>query len=140
MQLVKRVPLRELRAMDRDLERLWEDDWGELPTIADNSTVDVYEENTNLIAKTNLPNFRKPDIKVKIDGKTLEIIAEHKEQEEDKTQRRYFFRETSNRDVRRVSLPEAIRADDVVANFKNGTLKVTMPKLTAKLVKAVEIK
>lgn len=140
MQLVKRVPLRELRAMDRDLERLWEDDWGELPTIAESSTIDVYEENGNLIAKTNLPNFRRPDIKVKIDGKTLEITAEHKEQEEDKTQRRYFFRESSNRDVRRVSLPEAIRAEDVVANFKNGTLKVTMPKLTSKLVKAVEVK
>lgn len=140
MQLVKRIPLRQLQAMDRDLEMLWEDDWGELPTIADTSTIDVYEENGDLIAKTNLPNFRKPDIKVKIDGQTLEIIAEHKEEEEDKTQRRYYFRESSNRDVRRVSLPEAVRAEAVIANFQNGMLTVTMPKVTSKLVKAVEVK
>lgn len=136
MQLVKRNPIRDLQAMERDLERLWEDDWVVLPTIAETSSIDVYEENGNLIAKTNLPNFRRPDIKVKIDGETLEIIAEHKEKEEDKTQRRYYFRESSNRDVRRVSLPEAVKADAVIANFKNGMLKVTMPKL----VKAVEVK
>lgn len=140
MQLVKHSPLRELQIMERDLEKLWEDDWGLLPPLAETSTIDVYEEDGNLVAEASLPNFKKPEIKVHIDGRTLEISADHQEKEEAKSQRRYYFRESSNRYFRRITLPEGVKVDAADASFKHGTLKVIMPKVATKLVKTVEVK
>lgn len=141
MQLVKYSPLRELQIMERDLEKkLWENDWGLLPPLAETSTIDVYEENGNLVAEASLPNFNKSEIKVNIDGRTLEISAEHQEKEGGKTQRRYYFRESSNRYFRRVTLPEGVKVEAADASFKNGTLLVVMPKVATKSIKTVEVK
>ncbi len=57
----------------------------------------------------------------------LEVSAEHTEKEEDKLKRRYYFRESTNQYLRRISLPEGIEDGVTEAEFKNGVLKITMP-------------
>lgn len=140
MQLVRYNPFRELQKMERDLDKLWENGWGMMPTLTEASAMDLYEENGNLVAEVNLPNFNKDEVKVTTDEGVLEISAEHKEEEEKKGKRRYYFRESSNSYFRRVALPEGVKADKAEANFKNGVLKITMPTTTPKKAKTVAVK
>jgi HSP20 family protein len=142
MQLVKYNPFRELQKMEQDLDKLWQNGWGILPTLGETSTMDMYEEGGNLIAEVSLPNFKKNEVKVTADDGVLEISAEHKEEEEKKGKRQYYFRESSNSYFRRVTLPDGVKTDKTDAELKNGILKISIPmtKPTTKNPKGVSVK
>jgi HSP20 family protein len=142
MQLVKYSPFRDFQKIERDMDKLWDNGWGVFPTFADTSTMDVYEENGNLVAEVSLPNFKKGEIELTTDGGVLEVTAEHKEEEEKKGKRQYYLRESSKSYFRRLPLPEGAKVDKTSAEFKNGLLKVVVPLSTStkKLSKTVAIK
>jgi HSP20 family protein len=140
MQLVKFDPLRDLQRMERDMEKLWENGWGMMPTFAEASAMDLYEEDGKLVAEVNLPNFKKDEVKVTFEEDTLAVSAEHQETKEDKGKRRYFFRESSNHYLRRVTLPQGVNTDKAEASFKDGNLKITMPMAAKKIGKTVAVK
>lgn len=140
MQIVRYNPFRELQSAERDLDKLWQNGWGLLPSFSETSVMDMYEENGNLVAEVNLPNFKKDEVTVTTDAGILEVSAEHQEKEENKSRRRYLLRESSNRYLRRVTLPEGVKTDTVEASFKDGVLKVTMPMAAPKQAKKVAIK
>lgn len=132
MQLVRPNPFRQLQRVERDMQKLWESGWGLLPTFAETSALDLYEENGKLVAEVHLPNFSKEEVKVTTEEGVLEISAQHKEEKEEKEARRYFFHESSNQYFRRVTLPENALTDQAEASFEGGTLKVTMPMSESK--------
>lgn len=140
MQIVRYNPFRELQKMEQDLDKLWDNGWGTFPTFAESSALDLYEEKGNLVAEVTLPNFKKEEVQVTTDNGVLEVSAEHKEEQEKKGTRHYYFRESSNRYFRRVTLPEGANADKTNASFKDGVLRVTMPMKTPKKAKAVTVK
>ena len=140
MQLIRYDPMRDLRGMERNLDKFWEDAWGLLPTSIEAVAMDMYEENGKLIAQVNLPNFKKDEVKVTTDRGVLEVTAEHKEKEEEKGKRRYLLRESSNEYWRRVALPEGVNADKAQASFKDGMLRVSMPITAQKKTKSVTVK
>lgn len=127
MQIVRYDPFSALKEMEKDLGKIWSDDWGLLPAFNGTSAMDLYEEDGNLVAEVSLPNYKKEEIKINVSGGVLEVSAEHKEEEEKKGKRRYFFRESSSQYLRRVPLPEGVEGDKADASFKDGVLKVVMP-------------
>jgi len=131
MQLARYKPWHELQRMGCDMDKLWENGWDLLPSFA-NTAIDLYEEDSNLVAEVSLPNFKKDEIKITTDEGMLEVSAEHEEKEEKEGKRRYYFRESSRRYFRRVGLPEGVNADKADASFKDGVLKITMPMAKAK--------
>ena len=87
-----------------------------------------------------LPGMKPEDVKVEVLEGRLMIHGEKKEEKEvtDKTfhrvERRYGeFRRT-------LPLPTTIDAEKVVAEFKDGVLKVTVPKVPAAQPKNIEVK
>jgi HSP20 family protein len=126
--------------MEQDLDKLWENGWGMVPTVSEASAMDLYEEDGNLVAEVSLPNFKKDEVKVTTDEGVLEVTAEHKEEQEKTSKRRYYFHESSNHYFRRVTLPEGVKTDKTDASFKDGVLKVTMPMQAAKKAKEITVK
>lgn len=140
MQLVRYSPLNDLQGFNYDFDDLWQNTWGLFPALSESAPMDMYEEDGKLYAKVNLPNFDKKEVKVSAEGGTLEISAEHHEKNENKSKRRYYFKESSSRYLRRVRLPEDVEADKTSASFKDGILTITMPKSADKKIKPIEIK
>lgn len=140
MQLVKHSPSREMQRIERDLDKLWQTGWGIFPTFTEVSTMDLYQEDGNLIAEVSLPNFKKEEVKVKTDEGVLEVSAEHKEEEKKKNKRQYYFHESSNSYFRRVTLPQGVKTDKADASFKDNVLRVTMPMTTSNKTKVVKVK
>lgn len=140
MPLVRYNPFRDLQKMERDLEKFWGTDWGRWPSFAETTPMDMYEEDGKMVAEVTLPNFVKDEIKVTTDEGVLEVSAEHKEKEEEKGKRRYYMRESSNPYLRRVALPEGVKADKTEAEFRDGVLNITMPTEPKKEAKKVTVK
>lgn len=140
MQLIKYNPFHEIQKLERDLDKVWNGDWSGMSSLTETAAMDMYEENGNLVAEVNLPNFDKSEIRVTTKGGALDISAEHKEKKEEKGKRRYFLRESSNQYFRRVMLPEGAKTEDINASFKDGMLKISMPMAEKEQPKAIDVK
>lgn len=142
MQLIKFDPLKDFNSIEKEIDKMLKDGWNWVPELTQASALDVYEEDGNLITEVSLPQFKKEDIKVTVDGNGLEISASHSDKEESKktSKRRYYRQETSQSYWRRVSLPPEAEWSKANAEFKDGMLNVKIPLDTSKTTKLLEIK
>jgi HSP20 family protein len=106
--------------------------------------VNISENKTAFKLNVAAPGFKKEDFKLEVQNGYLVISAETKEEKEDKdekyTRQEYFYNSFS----RSFSLPEEIKEDNISAQYEDGLLKVTIPKLkveeTAKMTKQIAVK
>lgn len=105
---------------------------------------DVKEKKDKYEIKIDMPGFEKKDIKLSLKNGYLEISAktskEDNEKEEKYIRRERFFGECS----RSFYVGEDITEEDIDAEFKNGILKIDVPKKEKeedqKETKQIEIK
>ena len=91
-------------------------------------SVDVAETDDEVTVTADLPGLTEKDVEVTLDDDVVTIKGHRSEQREDK-QRNYHVMERSYGEFQRaVALPAGIDRDKVKAEFKNGVLKLTMPK------------
>ena len=105
--------------------------------------VNIFENLPNFVVELAVPGLKKEDFTIEIEEDTLKIsskrVEEKKEENNDSRVRRREFNYTSFE--RSFKLPENIKAEDIQANYENGVLRVTLPKMEEKkaLKKMVEI-
>ena len=89
---------------------------------------DIYEENDMYHIVVDIPGYKKEDISIEYDKGYLKIVATHKEEE--KSNRKYMRRErvSTSRCERSFYLGEELNEDEIKAEFKDGILKVSVPK------------
>lgn len=91
--------------------------------------VDVYETDSDVIVSAELPGVDSKDLDVTVYPQMVVIKAEKKQEEEIKEENRYHAERYFGRIERTVSLPADVDPDKVKASFKNGLLKLTLPKV-----------
>ena len=102
---------------------------------------DIRETENAYILESDLPGFSREDIHAEINNGYLTIRAEHKSENEDKSES-YLRRERSYGSFSRTFDLDGIDAEAITASFKNGVLTLELPKLQTKVEEArrVEIK
>ena len=101
--------------------------------------LDVFEKDGNVIAQMNLPGIDPQKIDVSIEDNLLRVAGSREESKEEKD-KQYYSKEIRRGSFERVvRLPAAVARDKATANFKNGELTITMPKLTEKEVGKVQV-
>jgi HSP20 family protein len=101
--------------------------------------VDITEDEKEYIIKTELPEVKKEDVKVAVENGLLTIVGERKfEKEENKKYHR--IERAYGRFVRSFIVPDYVEADKVSAEFKDGVLKVHLPKSEKTKPKQIEVK
>ena len=105
--------------------------------------VDVRDEGDKYTLEADMPGVSKDNVKVEIVGGMLTISADYDEKKEEKGEDdKYVYRERRCGSMRRSFNVEGIREDDITAEFKDGVLKLTLPKQETKALpetKAIEI-
>ena len=112
---------------------LWEDMFGIDPFFSDEGSkvmkTDIKEKKDKYIIAIDLPGYEKEDIKVSIENGYLNIHAKTNSDKEDKEEGKFvrkerYFGECS----RSFYIGENITEEEIKAAFKNGTLKLEIPK------------
>jgi HSP20 family protein len=98
--------------------------------LAFNPAIDVTELDEALFITAELPGMKKDEIELQIENGVLTIRGEKKEQKEKKTPRMHVFERTYGVFERAFALPQSVDLEKVKAEFENGVLTVTVPKLT----------
>jgi HSP20 family protein len=114
---------------------------GESVTLPDWSPqVDISEDDQEYLIKADLPEMKKNDVSVVVEDGIVSVSGERKTEKEEK-KKKYHRIERSYGSFRRGFLvPEDADASKVAAEFKEGVLKVHLPKSATAKPKAVEVK
>jgi len=93
-------------------------------------SLDLADHGDEYVVTADLPGFEKDDIDVRLHDDHLHIDAEGETKTEE-GEGEYLRRERTQRSVSRsVALPEPVDEENVAAEYHNGVLTVTMPKIT----------
>ena len=145
--LIRWDPFREAVSLRDAMDRLLEDSFvrprGEWPTLASREqslALDVYETDENLVVEASMPGTKPEEVDISVVGNTLTIKAEREEQREKKEEGRYYFRERRYGAFQRsVGLPVDVDADKAEATFKDGVLKLSLPKAEEAKPKRIQV-
>ncbi len=90
--------------------------------------VNIKEDEKQYVLEMAAPGLKKEDFKINLDNQILTISREVEEKKEEKnenyTRREFWFNSFS----RSFTLPETIDFDKIKADYRNGILKITLPK------------
>ncbi|MBC8320415.1 MAG: Hsp20/alpha crystallin family protein [Bacteroidetes bacterium] len=111
-------------------------------------SVNIIENEKNFVIEFAAPGVKKDDFKINLDNNVLTVSKEVKEENEDMssgqaekkesyTRREFVFNSFS----RSFTLPKSVKFDDIAADYNQGILKVTLPKMEeeAKLTREIKI-
>jgi HSP20 family molecular chaperone IbpA len=100
-------------------------------------TVDIYENENEILLHADMPGVVKENISVDIDNGTLTISGVRKLEIKGAA----TYEEFSDVEyVRSFSVPQTIDVESVEAELKNGVLKLHLPKSEAAKPRQIEIK
>jgi HSP20 family protein len=104
-------------------------------------SVDLKETDNAYEIDVNVPGMNKDDIKVELDGNTLQISGEKQQKDEDKDKTYHRVETEYGYFHRSFNLPESAKTEDINAEYEDGILKINVPKDKEKTeTKKIDIK
>jgi HSP20 family protein len=133
MAIVKYNPVRDLRTMQEQMNRLLDMAWNreigeELGEGVWQPAVDIYEDENSVIIKAEVPDIDQKDIEVRIEDNTLTLRGERKHNKEVKKENYHRVERYYGQFQRSFSLPHSIDQEKVKATCDKGVLTITLPK------------
>ena len=100
---------------------------------------DIYETENEFVVKAELPGLKKEEVKVNIEGNILTFMGERKFEEETKKENFVRVERTYGQFMRSFTLPAFIDVTHITADFKDGILKIVLPKFEEAKPKAIAV-
>jgi HSP20 family protein len=143
MQITRWDPFTELGDIQQRLNRFFAE--RPLKTATEGfaewtPAVDIQETEGEFIVKADLPDVRKEDVKVQVQDGMLVIDGERRKEVEEKGKRFHKIEREYGKFIRRFALPAEVDGTKTQAEFKDGVLRVHLPKSPAARPTVVEVK
>ncbi|MCS7150033.1 MAG: Hsp20/alpha crystallin family protein [Caldimicrobium sp.] len=135
-------PLQELR---KEMDRIWQEFFGKtyLPerfeVVEWAPAVDVSETEDAIIVKADLPGVKPEDIEINIVDNVLTLKGEKKREVEEKKENFYRVERFYGSFMRAIQLPTEVEIEKVKAQYKDGVLKVCLPKKPEEKKKVIKV-
>lgn len=102
-------------------------------------SADVYEKNGNVIIEMHTAGIPSDKLDITVEDDYVKVCGLREEEKTEK-ERDYFIKEIRRGSFERIiDLPTAVSADNAKAEFKDGVLKITLPKLNKKEGRKIKI-
>lgn len=102
--------------------------------------VDLSETADKIIVTAEVPGIDPKDIDISVQGDTLRIKGEKKEEKEEKGKNYYRMERRYGSFSRSIDLPSSVDVSKVNAEYKNGVLQITMEKKETAKPKQIQVK
>jgi HSP20 family protein len=101
--------------------------------------VDIFETGHELVLKADLPDLDEKDIDVRVENNMITVSGERKFEKELKEENYLRVERSYGSFSRSFSLPNTVKMDAVLAEYKNGVLTVHLPKREESKPKQIKI-
>jgi HSP20 family protein len=102
-------------------------------------SIDIFEENNDVVVKAELPGIKKEDIDVSISDGAIRISGEKKKEEKIERKNYYWEERSYGSFTRSLQLPVDVETDKAKAQFKDGVLEIRIPKTKEAIQKEKKI-
>ncbi len=138
-------PFKDLFELQKEINRLFETSFSRLPQrFAPEErfapAIDLYEDENEYVVEAELPGLKQDEIKVSVEDDILTISGEKKREKEVKEENLYRSERFYGKFERQIVLPQNTDKENIKASYKNGVLKVVIPKKEEAKPKKVDIK
>jgi HSP20 family protein len=89
---------------------------------------ELKETEKAMLAKIELPGIPKENIELNITEDSIEVRGALKKEKEEKKKGMYSYESSATQFYRKIPLPVEVKPDAAKAEFKDGLLKVEIPK------------
>jgi HSP20 family protein len=152
MAIVRWNPMRDLMSMEREFSKIFNslerkfgfDDGdgenGDYENAVWMPMTDILEDNDKYYLNIDLPGIKKEDVKINYSNGQLSVSGERKQESEEKNLKFHRSERSYGKYFRSFTLPQKIKENEIDAEFKDGQLKISIPKSEEAKPKQLEIK
>lgn len=120
----------------------FDDMFGGMDLVNFTPAVNVYEDKDNVVVETPLAGVDPEKVDIEIEDNVLKISGSAQSKSEVDDKDKHFYRKEirSGSFYRAVALPKSVEGSKAEASFKNGVLKVTVPKSDQAKPRTIKVK
>lgn len=144
MTLIRFQPYREIETLQRQLNRLFDTEFNQLAGVGNTErwhtpAAELKETEDAILLSIEIPGMSAADLDVEVTAEAVSIKGERKSETktEDKGMVRSEFRYGQFHRV--IPLPTRVQNTQVEANYTNGILSLTLPKVEEAKNKVVKV-
>ena len=135
MAVVRWEPFRDLLSLQDRMNRMFDesyrgrsasDDWALGGTWA--PAVDIYEHEGNIVLTAELPGVDPKDVDVRVENNVLTLRGERKWSDDVQRESYHRVERAYGSFTRSFTLPNVVDTEKIKADFKDGMLKLVLPK------------
>ena len=146
MELIRWNPTRDMFSFRHQMNHLFNDVFRpvvrgdeELSMWNQYPTVDIYDNDENIIITAELPGIDKKDIVIDVKDGVLTLKGERSFDNEIKEEKYYCRERTFGKFERIFKLPSDVDSEKISADYKDGILKIDVPKPEGKKPKQIAV-
>jgi len=129
-------PSANIRVFEDALTRLFNEPQTNRPWTP---AVDIYETESELVVKADLPDVDLKDIDVRVENQTLTIAGQRKFEKQDNAAGYHRIERSYGNFTRSFAVPNSFDTEKIAASFTNGVLRVSLAKKDAAKPRQVKI-
>jgi HSP20 family protein len=145
MSIVRYDPFRDLRSLQDEVNRLFSTNltrsFGDegIARGAWNPSVDIFENKDQIVLEAELPGMNREDFELTIENNVITLRGERRFEKKDENDNYHRVERSYGSFTRSFTLPQTVTAESAVAEYRNGVLRVTLPKREEIKARRIEI-
>jgi HSP20 family protein len=146
MSNVRYDPFRDLRTLQEEVNRLFTgnvarafDDEG-IARGSWNPNVDIYENKDQIVLEAELPGMSREDFDLSVENNIITLRGERHFEKKDDTDNYHRVERAYGSFTRSFTLPNTVSGEGAIADYRNGVLRVVLPKREETKARRIEIK
>ena len=145
MSIVRYDPFRDLRSLQDEVNRLFTTNlsraFGDegIARGAWNPSVDIYENKDQIVLEAELPGMRREDFDLSIENNVITLRGERRFEKKEESDNYHRVERSYGSFTRSFTLPQTVTAEGSTAEYRNGVLRVTLPKREEVKARRIEI-
>lgn len=136
MTVVRYEPWGLLNRLRRELDQTFE---SAAHDASWTPAVDIHEEARQFVVRADLPGVKPADIEITADNGVLSLRGSRNFEQKADDGHYSRIERVSGKFVRTFTLPENVQTDAIKAQFKDGVLELTIPKVAKPEPRRIEV-
>jgi len=145
MSIVRYDPFRDLRSLQDEVNRLFSTNlnrvFGDegIARGAWNPNVDIYENKDQIVIEAELPGMSREDFDLSFENNVITLRGERRFEKKDDSDNYHRVERSYGSFTRSFTLPPTVSGEGISAEYRNGVLRVTLPKREEVKARRIEI-
>ncbi len=145
MSINRYDPFRDLRTLQEEVNRLFSTNltrgFGEegIGRGAWNPSVDIYENKDQIVLEAELPGMNREDFDLTVENNVITLRGQRQFEKKDDTDNYHRVERSYGSFTRSFTLPQTVSTEGATAEYRNGVLRVTLPKREETKARRIEV-